>query len=523
MRLRALLLVSVVLAVVLAGSFAHLATARIEPGTGAPPLATIKDRVQKAYNYILRLKRSFGGILAGYGVVSSYPAVPVSVYDPYYGWWVPGLKLYQGTGYRLEADVSSLGVVAASTYTEYKFVIALQYVVVTTSGTYTETKAKIYVTEHREPGNDYVVLTVADSVIDGHGAEIYLAGRYVGTVVNGAYYVVQLADGETLPSMRTAFRHEDVFGSMVFKALGSTALSDVDTLSDTIQDDILGFHDFDIYSTMLSGIGDTGYVGEPAPEHFYDGVWWDGVLGYDIIWDWFASYNLVAGPYPVYPYKSKIAAYAEETGLNGGLAYIMGSSARSDPLYFGWWGLYYAHIGDWNSAIDLWNQYFVNRWDGAGVSACPNPLDPATCISDTYSTVRLAVGLALGSILARHGWISWDIVDEMAYVLVYHLQWGDWGYYTPDKGATVKHIYKPDHRGGFMVAYVKDSSGRFVFAEFRSGYLEEISDTVLSATRMDPEYGGPIPTNAETTIIAMAALMQYAYGRYGVPPAQLLG
>ena len=137
-----------------------------------------------------------------------------------------------------------------------------------------------------------------------------------------------------------------------------------------------------------------------------------------------------------------------------------------------------------------------------------------------YSTVRLAMAVALGSILAKHGYISWGTVNDMANVLV-QLQWpeGGTGEYSPD-GQTVIQVAKPDNIGGFYVSYGK--TGSYGFVPFRSPFFESIVDSFLNEAEMPPEYGGIIPTNAETTIVALAALMQYAYCYYGVSPSQLL-
>ncbi len=48
------------------------------------------------------------------------------------------------------------------------------------------------------------------------------------------------------------------------------------------------------------------------------------------------------------------------------------------------------------------------------------------------------------------------------------------------------------------------------FASFRP----DILDILYQPSDMDPEYIGPIPTNAETTLAALAALKLYMDSRY---------
>jgi len=63
----------------------------VAQASGAVPLDTIKDRVSKAYNYEVALKRSEGG----YAVIAEYPSIPIVVQVPSKGWWwIAGLNYY---------------------------------------------------------------------------------------------------------------------------------------------------------------------------------------------------------------------------------------------------------------------------------------------------------------------------------------------------------------------------------------------------------------------------------------------
>lgn len=526
MRVRVLLLVSVVLVVVLAGSFVHLAIAGIEPSPGVP-LGTIKDRVQKAVDYLERLVRDHGI----YKVISSYPGIPVVVYDSGYGWWVPGLA-YGGWNV-LKTELSPLGVEAASTYSEYKWDMKLIYkyvCAIDASGLpiYCDTeKGVVRVIEHRELGNTYVRLEVLNADSDIQDAQIYFAGTSVGQLVPGTVYVIHFSALETIPSMRTAVRHEDGFGAVVLSmVLGQLDFDYVRDFANLIEDNLLGLHDYDIYNPMLSGVpGFFATVGPPSSDHFYDAKWFGSKLGYDIIFDEFEDRGWVWTAYPTYPYESQVVRAARVnfvatgTRVDGGTLFLLALSSSGDPLYDLWWGLYYAHnaiYGNpsyWDDALDVWNNKVLPAWDGYGLES--------GATAEGYSTVRLALAVSLGSMLAGHGRISWSTVDDMAYVLVYHLQWGEWDYYYDRDAGAVKYVYKPDHRGGFVTSYKYVEGYGLVAAPYRSGIVEWFSG--LAGLPMDPEYGSFIPTNAETTIVAVAALIQYAYCRYGVLPGELLG
>ena len=141
----------------------------------------------------------------------------------------------------------------------------------------------------------------------------------------------------------------------------------------------------------------------------------------------------------------------------------------------------------------------MDDWDGVGVKAC---------YSKAYSTVRLALAVMLGTLLAKNGYIGWDTVDDMVRVLL-KTQWLGSGYYRPEGGDWVR-IYKNDHKGGFLVAYDVAPDGSLGSVPFRPGWVEILTE----ANDMDPEYLGPVPTNAETTLAALVALKLYMDSRY---------
>lgn len=199
-------------------------------------------------------------------------------------------------------------------------------------------------------------------------------------------------------------------------------------------------------------------------------------------------------PCSVHPYKSKVVSAAELAGVNGGTLFLIalenpptcGLDAETDPLLNAWRGINDAANGLWGSALSEWYD-IIDDWDGNGITVC---------YSDSYSTVRLAAAIMLGTLLAKHEYIGWGTVDEMVNTLL-QLQWDGKGYYKPENGNWVQ-IYKADHIGGFIVSYDIAPDGSYGVTSFRPNY-----ETLLNGYDMDLEYAGPLPTNAETTLASL--------------------
>lgn len=85
------------------------------------------------------------------------------------------------------------------------------------------------------------------------------------------------------------------------------------------------------------------------------------------------------------------------------------------------------------------------------------------------------------------------------------LQWDTYGYYSPDGGKTFRALVKPDHRGGFLVSYGRVNP--YGFVPFRP----QLVDMVFDVYGMGDEYVGAIPTNTETTLVCINALLSYLY------------
>ncbi len=514
MRKAAIVLVAIVLL-----SLAPAISMPTSATTTPPSLNELRQAATDAYNYLIKLKRSINN----YAFIAEYPSVVVTVvgytlYDGEYVklYFIPGVAYFDdNTNLRSKAvvrDSSISNSYYGVYYTQYMdLIIGYPEPDAVYGTTYVDVKvATLKITEYRGYPYSYVSIKVetCDPLLDG---SIYVFGSYVGEVSDstvGNIYTKQISDSPQ-PAMRTSVRHVDVVASLAFKNLvGVYEHQDLYMFVQNIMYNVLGnSNEYDIYNGIFTDFIYKGRIESPRDLHFYDAHWFSDGLGYHKIWNIFESRNLIFTTYPVYPYKSKIVSFAETYHQNGGAYFLTALLILEDPLYFAWWGLYYTAVGDWDSALDIWNNRILPLWDGSGINFKPN---------GAYSTVRLAVALALGSILAGHGYIDWTVPDEMANVLL-QLQWRTGsGHYSPD-GQTVYWITKPDHIGGFMVSY--DTINSYGFVPFRPSYAEYLLD---KGTIMDPEYLGPIPTNAETTLISLVAIAQYAYQRYGWPPGQLL-
>jgi len=486
----------------------------VAQASSAVPLNTIKDRVSKAYNYEVALKRSEGG----YAVIAEYPSIPIVVQVPSKGWWwIAGLNYYISQNPNGETylhvvirDSSIQQVYYGTKYIWYMDLRLYSYDAIE-GATADVTYATLQVTEYRGYPYSYVKIDVVYSIIDSYNAIIYFAGNNVGLLKSGNTFYINIPDSP-IPSMRTSVRHVDIIGAQALANLaGYNTHQDLWNFAQNIMNNVFQTNKplYDIYNSMFQGFSYIGLVDAPNKYQFYDAQWFSYGLGYSKIWQVMNNNGWIWRPYPIYPYKSKIVAYAETYHVDGGYWFLTLGSVTSDPLYNEWWGLYYAYIGDYNNALAKWNN-IISRWDGTGIYISGQ---------NGYSTLRLAMAIILGSILADNGYISWNTVHDMANVLV-QLQWSGSGHFSPD-GSNVIWIAKPDQAGGFMISY--STIGSYGYVPFRPNWYESIVDFLAGGAVMSPEYGGALPTNSETTIIALAALMQYAYHYYKVPPSQLLG
>lgn len=467
-----------------------------------------------------------------YKVIAEYPSLPV--WGKLNGFvWVPAFGTTQSCAGSSVTASTYVHITLSSEklYSDrsvwvfdyvFKYVVGLSY-----EGAVTYDLAHLRVAEEQRSDGYY---TISVSVIsygsapafydcpamDGSQLKVYVGGVYVGTVGNLAASPWQSTYSLPRPSFRFSLRHVEVLGDLFFQAIGSKD----DYLHNFVMDALYAVFEqtathLDLYGNALFEYPVIMNFEDVVEIQFYDAHWFDAdygrrELGYYRLLDWMTANGYTDATnrgvfYPLYPYKSRVVAAAEATGLNGGTLFINAISEGAknlcgdeDPMYNAWKGLYYAASGQWGQALAQWYDV-VDNWDGTGIKAC---------YSSGYSIVRLALAVMLGTLLAKRGYIDWSIVDDMVNMLL-KTQWKGSGYYKPEGGDWV-YIYKNDHKGGFMTSYAVAPDGSLGFAPFRPGW----TGIITQGTAMDPEYIGPTPTNAETTLAALVALKLYMDSRY---------
>ncbi len=502
-----------------------------------PSLSSIKNAVKQALHYILNIKRQLGT----YYVISEYPALPIVVHCDslyVYGswhhniWFIPGYwYVKDGLSFTGKVSGGSITTTESTSYISTTYTYYIDIIYSTSYHEYPLAKLKVeeirtyYYGSHSYDSKVKISVEDIDTDTNIQNADLYVGGIYLGRL--GEASIFETSIPTVLPAMRTSVRHVDMLAPLVLDVL-KTDTTIMHMIAQFVNDTIsyvwegnpppthvyLGqypdyrlYYIYDIYMPMLTGLEYMVNIKQPNGDQFFDAKWFSYGLGYDRILDMFKDNGYIESNYPAYPYRSKLVGGATASGalhLNGGDLFLFAESRINDPLYYAWWGLYYCSQGKYNDAVNEWNK-IVSHWDGNGIYMSGQ---------QGYSTVRLAAAIALGSILAGQGKISWDTVDQMVNVLL-QLQWTGIGHYSPD-GSTVYTVVKPDHIGGFLVSY--GPIGSYGFVPFRPRLIEDILDYASSP----PEYGGPLPTNAETTLLSMIALMQYAYWRYDVIPPELL-
>lgn len=511
-----------------------LGTGLVRSANASPPyISDIVTAISNGEEYLSKITRTtyYPNLQPKDRIIAEYPSVPI--------WgrygdvkFVPGLQYKESCSslYSMHTEVSleMTGNWFDNDYTIWDYRITFYYVV---SSGLTDTKtpvAKLVVSEHQYIDHMVVSVYAEDYStaqgkgcvpgLDGRNIQVYLGPYFLGTV--GELYMNSAAKyiNTPLPSMRYSLRHVEAMADAYYKMAGKT-----DGLLDSSLRSMFNavFQSqqtpYDLYANAILDYI-TGFTRAPfSSMAFYDAHWFGtypaNELGYTRLWDWATSrgypFATASGlSYPLYPYKSKVVSAAEETnGLtDGGTLFLLAlehppcpDSTESDPLYYGWQGIYYASTGQWSSALSDWNK-ILGAWDGDGLKVC---------YSEHYSTVRLAVAVILGTLLASHGYTGWFEVDAMVHTLL-KLQWRGDGWYL-DGNNVWRHIYKFDHKGGFIVAYdIAPDMESYGSTGFRPG----IADALTQGTAMPSEYAGVIPTNAETTLAALIALQLYLNLRY---------
>lgn len=514
-----------------------------------PSLIQIKQAVQEAVNYINKLTRHLNNYHA---VVSEYPALPIVIHDPDgvavsgFGdvdqelWFIPGIE-YQIQGGKTYVKFDSFSMDTYSDHTVYHWKM---YPILLFTGT-EYPLAELDITEYRSDDLSYVMIDVASvypseryGSLTFTNAQIYVGGDYLGDMIEGNGYGITLPD--PLPSMRFSVRHvNDIVSSIMYELDALTLdLMHVDSDVRYIQNYLIplgnGYDKYDIYARTIPDEYDDGIkvYTESIYDNFFDALYLDddNDVTYNKIYNWYNSLGFIITTYPAYPYKSKIVRAAElvhggtytielitgdqieVTIDNGGFIFLYAIGPNpplfyNDPLYHEYYALYYIQQGKYDDAYQEW-QEVLNHWDGTGITAS---------WQNGYSTVRLAVAIAIGSTLYGKGYnVDKSVLDSMVNVLL-QLQWQGAGHYSPD-GSNVYYVYKPDHKGGFLVSY--GPIGSYGFVPFRPSLTDAIFD--ITGGIMTDEYPGILPTNAESTLLSLSALISYSYYVLGVAPYSLL-
>lgn len=466
--------------------------------SSAPPRSEVEAAIARAENYINNLRVQVDW---GYEAIGEYPALPLVVHDPTDGvWFVPGLKYgdYYVDFYYITTNYID------DSQTEFKWfmrlwkdnlvgddLIALILV--------TEVDWMLYYSGWRDISIKVTFLN--PNYQQFADARIYLDGAYIGLSlgeVNNEY----IGTWGVTPSLRTTLRHVANLAPTIMYLPDVEALA-IDTLNYLYQGNPPK-PIYDIYHPLACGLGyiTSSDIEEPNSDHFYDAAFFyghnSGFIGYYIIYNYFDSNGWIWKQRPVYPYKSKLVVYTENTGRDGWVGLWWAMQILDDPLLDVWYGSYYACTGRYDKALEKWNDMYEN-WDGTGLHVTGQ---------DAYSTVRLAAGIAFGTLLAKEGLIPWSVVDEMVNILL-QLQWDGTGHYMDENGI-VHTLVKTDHIGGFIVSY--DDIASYGYVSFRPSLIEDILE--ITGDTMPDEYPAIVPTNAETTLVALAALKQYLQYRY---------
>ncbi|MEM4523455.1 MAG: hypothetical protein QW738_09620 [Nitrososphaeria archaeon] len=501
-------------------------------------ITNIMLSVLDALNYINRLMRTTN---SGIKLISEYPALPIVVHaqDSRGAWlvFIPGLRLANSAGITsVTMELVSEQYTISSIYrggwiprlmncSSKRFIITLEshleYVMrFWRRVSRTDMKVlELLVKETRVStiNYEYTLINITPTFINGlSNIKVYLAGQLVTNNLKlNTHYTLNFDQAmQTFPSMRFTLRHVNSLAPSTYAALGIydpwMFLLDLHVSRIQLSSLNLGSFKYDIYATTLpSDFRGLLRVHPNIYDNFYDAKFYGNIFnsktGYQIILDYYMQRGDVVSSYPAYPYKSKIVTAAELVKIDGGVVFLnVLRYVFDDPLYYMYQCLHYIESNNLMACRDLYVSKIVSRWDGHGIRV-PNQVG--------YSTLRLALALAIGSRLYAAGlYTNRTTLDQMLNVLL-QLQWFGCGHYVVN--GQIRTLVKFDHYGGFLVSYGPTAS--YGYVPFRPSLIDDI----FRVTGMNDEYPGPLPTNAEATIIAVNALISYAYYVLGVPLNQL--
>jgi len=214
----------------------------------------------------------------------------------------------------------------------------------------------------------------------------------------------------------------------------------------------------------------------------------------------------------IYPYKSKVM-------INRDL-YILESYL--DPLLKCIWTLHhlnkysspdteYYYCGDPASPTSWWTpremiRYIEsNYWDGDGI----------VYGYEQYLTLRLAVFSICETVLGyKFGDTTSKPIAQRTIEILHQLQTSNSAgeFESKDYGVCIR----PQHRGGFLVAYVTGQSYAFAYPK-RDELVEWLFDLIKGIfgwSDMPPETKGLMPCNTETTSLSLQAIRVFLHYHY---------
>ena len=504
-------------------------------------LSNVEEAIRLATDYIRRLYRVLS---SDFGIVAEYPALPVSVMvrlDSMYEYVAPGLPMdYAGNYYtNVRFDLVKVE--------PYEVKIHFD---VDNDGNY-EVSVKLRDIHYDNGREATLEVTDVETKTGMYITEVYLAGKPCPASPGATVTVTR----RTVPAMRFSVRH--VNATTYWLARCYNLLTDpapLWSLMSQLYHTVLGTDVYDLYVREIAAYYPEIISEDPESFNRYGAYFfWDAQrvnneTYWERMWKWLRSnYECLVfkSCYPAYPYKSKLVSITDYLSVFIQKFRQLKSEWKNvltqlhlnkvvdlmDYLYeymveyftggdfFTVFEFYMPEVGyvpdvfgacfialnrlargDADGAYEIWKKIY-EKWDGYGVRS-----DYTT----VYSTVRLALTVAVGVWLAKVGKVSWDTVDDMVDVLL-QLQWTGRGYVKTS--IYTGYITRIDHIGGFLTSYVP--GGSFAFAEYRPSIFDKLEEfTGVKLFEMPPEYIGPIPTNAETTLASLVALLAYKKYRY---------
>lgn len=513
----------------------------------------VKEKLRNAEQYIKKLTTDMGD----YAIVSEYPGLPVVAYARWKVWnldlqFIPGF----GRNYVIDPDIDRF--VSASvdlifqneTYDVWDYGyfanITVNYRFWFTDNYYPDLYGIIMVIRVSEiryasvyGGYSKIVATVTylhEGITDFENITVYIVGELafkdpkVGDTWNITYYG---EPDKVFPSMRFTIRHVGALAPLVMELVNKDNIplySKVWNFDNKVMSVVGESMMTDPYAEIFlkTKLG----VHEKLHDDFWDAIiienTSDGcITKQDILFDYVdKTLGWINTSYPHYPYESKVATtskilyefYLNGTELHvditllgidfevyvntvhGGAAFLSVlytadpfKDGDYDPLYYELTALHNLAIGNYTGAYYDYINHIITHWDGNGIYWQHQR---------GYSTVRLALAIIIGLRLYSLGYnVNISTIEDMVNILL-QLQWNGTGYYAPD-GENPILLVKPDHKGGFMVSY--GEIGSYGFTPFRPSLVEDL----IAWASMEAEYVGPIPTNAESTLLSMAALILY--------------